>query len=63
MTPQKFEVGQEVEMMEHRNSNWVWLDPPRTGLVTKIDGGCLAVRCDDNGEHTRDVIEHFRPTK
>lgn len=57
----RFELGQEVEMMEFRGKHWIWMDPPRTGLVTKIDGHCLSVRCDDNGQHTRDVLEHFRP--
>lgn len=59
----RFEVGQEVEIMEPQGGRgkWAWVHPPSIGLVTKVDEHCLEVRRDDNGKIDRDVREHFRP--
>ena len=61
-----FEIGQTVDIKEFRGSHrgWTFTDAYggiRTGLVTGVDDHCLSVRCDDTGEHIRDVKEHFRP--
>ena len=64
MNTTRFEIGQSVEIAEHHGKRWVWSlpgQPPKTGLVTKIDKHCLEVRRDDTGIIERDVIEHYRP--
>ena len=57
------EVGDTVEIKQAvGKGKWSWVvgKKIRTGLVTAVDDHCLSVRCDDNGEHIRDVREHFR---